>query len=188
MKKILFYAYPTYVDFEIAHTLFFLRKLGNASITTATINGRAVESLGGLITQAQIALTEVNPEVYDLVLISGGDHIGEIAKDGVVQRFLQKVNSMKVPIAAICGSSVLLAKAGLLLGKRFTCTNITYNKFTDLFDGAEYTGSQIEVLEDIITAKGTAFPEFTIAVIDKLGLWKNEEQRQGALLFCKGEV
>lgn len=32
MVKVLFFAYDQYADFEIAHTLFFLRKLGKAEI------------------------------------------------------------------------------------------------------------------------------------------------------------
>jgi putative intracellular protease/amidase len=47
--KILFIAYPQYADFEIAHTLFFLRKAGKVTIVTATVNRKPVESLGGCI-------------------------------------------------------------------------------------------------------------------------------------------
>ncbi|GIO25612.1 DJ-1/PfpI family protein [Ornithinibacillus bavariensis] len=188
MKKVLFFAYPTYVDFEIAHTLFFLRKLGKALITTATIDGHEVESLGGLITKAHLSLPEVTLADYDLLLISGGDNVGEVMEDHTVQDFLCKANSLQMPIAAMCGSSVFLAQAGLLKGKSFTCNAITFEKFKSHFEGAEYTGNRVEVLDNIITAKGAAFPEFTIAVIDKLGLWKDEDQRNGALLFSKGEA
>ena len=188
MIKVLFLAYPLYADFEIGHALFFLRKLGKATVTTATIDGEAVESLGGLVTQAQVAISNTNPNDYDLFLISGGDGVAQILDNIQIQELIKGFNALKKPIAAICASSTLLGKAGLLLGKKFTCTPNTYETFKDVFDGAEYTGNRIEVVDNIITAKGTAFPEFTLAVMDQLGLWKDEEQREGALKFCKGEV
>ena len=188
MIKVLFFAYPMYADFEIGHTLFFLRKLGKAKITTATIDGEAVESLGGIVIQAQVAVSNVNPKDYDLILISGGDGVAQVLDNMQIEELLKGFNKFEKPIAAICASSALLGKAGLLLGRRFTCTANTYETCKDVFGGAEYTGNRIEIVDNIITAKGTAFPEFTLAVMDQLGLWNSEEQREGALKFCKGEV
>ncbi|WP_026905585.1 DJ-1/PfpI family protein [Paucisalibacillus globulus] len=188
MVNVLFFAYPMYADFEIGHTLFFLRKLGKAKVTTATVDGEPVESLGGLITHAQIAISKVNPLDYDLFLISGGDGVSQVLENVQLQRILQEFNHYEKPIAAICASSTLLGKAGLLSGEKFTCTPNTYESFKDVFIGAEYTGNRIEVVENIVTAKGTAFPEFTLAVADQLELWNSEDQREGAMKFCKGEV
>jgi putative intracellular protease/amidase len=188
MTKVLFFAYPMYADFEIAHTLFFLRKLGKATVTTATIDGEPVESLGGIQTQAGIGISDANPNDFDIVLISGGDGFVEVLDDTRIHQFLQQAYSLNKPIFSICASATLLGRAGLLKGKEFTCTPNTYDSFKHVFEGAEYTGNRVEVQGNIITAKGTAFPEFTLAVIDQLKLWKNEEQRNGALLFCKGEV
>jgi putative intracellular protease/amidase len=186
--KVLFLAYPGYVDFEIGHSLFFLRKLGGAKVITATLDGGAVESIGGLVTQAQIVLSQADPRDYDLVLISGGDEVAQMINNVQVSEFLQKSNELQKPIAAMCASSTLLGKAGLLKGHHFTCTKSTYDRFKDVFVGAEYTGSPIEVVDNLITAQGTAFAEFTLAVIDQLDLWKNQNQREGVWKFCKGEV
>lgn|SRR5690606_22593718 len=186
--KVLFLAYPMYADFEIGHTLYFLRKLGKAKVTTATVDGEPVESLGGIITQAQTAISNVDPTEYDLLLISGGDGVAQVLDHIPLQEFLNDYNNLKKPIAAICASSTLLGKASLLKGRKFTCAPNTMELFRNVFSDAEYTGNRIEKTDHIITAKGTAFPEFTIAVIDQLGLWKNKEQREGALKFCKGEV
>ncbi|WP_157052547.1 type 1 glutamine amidotransferase family protein [Ornithinibacillus contaminans] len=70
----------------------------------------------------------------------------------------------------------------------FTCTPITYDTFKHVFEGAEYTGGRVEVSGNIVTAKGTAFPEFTLAVLEQLGLWNSQEQRENAYRFCKGDV
>lgn len=188
MTRILFFAYPMYADFEIAHTLFFLRKIGNATIITATVDGQPVESVGGLITKANVSILEVHPNDYDMVLIPGGDGIIEVANDSNVHDFLNNAKKERIPISSICASAVLLGKAGLLVGDQFTCTSNTYETFKDVFKGAMYTGTRFEVTDNVITAKGTAFPDFTLAVLDMLALWKNEEQRDYALRFCKGEL
>lgn len=177
-----------YADFEIAHTLFFLRKLGKANLTIATADGKVVESLGGIVTTPKLSISEADPIDYDLILISGGDGISEVFNDSRIHEFLQQANTLHKPIASICASATILGKAGLLKENRFTCTPNTYEMFKEVFVDAEYTGERIEIQDNIITAKGTAFPEFTLAVIDQLNLWKNKKQREGALLFCKGEV
>jgi len=186
MRKILFIAYNQYADFEIAHTLFFARKVGKYEIVTATLLGEKVTSLGGLITYPQIKIEEVEVRDYDLVLISGGDGVRELLDEHSLVVLLQNAYSLKIPIAAICASAAFLGKAGLLKGKSFTCLPNTVESFQATFLDANYTGEPIRVSEGLITAKGTAFAEFTIAVGETLNMWKNEEQKENALQFCKG--
>lgn len=188
VKTILFIAYQQYADFEIAHTLFFLRKVGKAKITTVTVDGHSVERIAGLMTMPQSALSEVNVEMFDLVLISGGDGVGKVINDPSISLLLQKAFSVGIPIAAICASAALLGKAGLLRGNKFTCTQNTYEQFNQVFDDAIYTGSDIEVENNFITAKGTAFAKFTVEVGNLLGIWRDSEQADWALQFCKGNI
>ncbi|MBP0725237.1 DJ-1/PfpI family protein [Bacillus sp. RG28] len=186
MKKILFIAYNQYADFEIANTLFFVKKVGKYEIETATLLGENVTSLGGLITCPQVKIEEVNVRDYDLVLISGRDGIRELLDEQSLVVLLQNAFSLKIPIAAICASAALLGKAGLLKRKSFTCLPNTVESFQDVFLDANYTGELIRVSDGLITAKGTAFAEFTIAVGDTLKLWSSEHQKENALKFCKG--
>jgi putative intracellular protease/amidase len=188
MTRVLFFAYPLYADFEIAHTLFFLRKIGKATITTATIDGNPVESLGGIVTQAHVDIAEVIPDNYDLILISGGDGISEVLNNRKIHSVLKQFNSLGKPITAICASAALLGKSGLLKGNSFTCNPNTYDVYQEVFTGASYTGKRIEIAGNIVTAKGTAFPEFTQAVLDQLRLWESVEQRDWAYKFCRGDI
>lgn len=48
MKKILFFAYPQYADVKIAHALFLLKKIGKYIVTTVSVDGENVESIGGV--------------------------------------------------------------------------------------------------------------------------------------------
>lgn len=186
--NILFFAYPKYADFEIAHPLFFLRKVGKARVTTCTIDGNPVESIAGLITMPQLALEKVKVGDYDLAFLPGGDGISEVMNQSLIYTILQEAYSVDIPIASICASAVLLGKAGILDNKKFTCTQATYDHFKDAFINSEYTGSNIEVGSKIITAKGTAFAEFTVEVGSLMGIWRDAKHANNALNFCKGTV
>jgi putative intracellular protease/amidase len=188
MKKVLLFAYPLYADFEIAHTLFYLRKVAKANIITATINGESVESLGGLITEAQTSLSDVDITEFDLVLISGGDGISEVIEDESISRILNKAIDTNVLIASICASAALLGKAGILREKEFTCLPNTYESFKTIFEGAKFTNKSIQKDKGYITAKGTAFAEFTVAVGEELSIWRDQDHANHALKFCKGEI
>lgn len=178
--------YPQYADFEIAHALFFLRKAGKAEIITASIDGKHVKSVGGIVTKPQLKLSEAG-EGYDLILLPGGDGISEVLHELVLHNFLKQANAAGVPIASICASATFLGKAGLLHGKSFTCLPHTYEQYKHVFTNASYTNKAIEPVSYIITAKGTAFPEFTIAIGEMLNFWKDEEHKEKAYQFCIGK-
>ncbi len=84
--NILFIAFSKYADFEIAHPLFFLRKVGKASVTTCSIDGNPVESIAGLMTTPQLSFEKVNVEEYDLILLPGGDGISKIISRTILKK------------------------------------------------------------------------------------------------------
>jgi putative intracellular protease/amidase len=186
--NVLFFAYPQYADFQIGYPLFFLRKKGNARVTTVTVDGQPVESLGGLYVVADLTISDVHIEDYDLLLISGGDGVSTVMDDPALHRVLQSAHNARVPIAALCASSVLLAKSGLLLGRSFTCTPSTYKQFGDVFTGATWTGTHVESHDGLLTAQGHAVDHFTVEIGRMVGLWESEEQEAHASRFCRGEV
>jgi protein deglycase len=186
MKKVLFFAYPQYADFEIGHALFLLRKVCKAEITTVSIGGNSVESLGGLWTQVSASIAEINIKNFDLILMSGGDGIQEVIDNEEVLTMLKTATINSIPIASICASAALLGKAGILVGRKFTCLPSTIDQYTSLFELSSYTSSDIEVENTIITAKGTAFAEFAVAVCQQLGYLLEKEKSDSILKFCKG--
>ncbi|HWO74470.1 MAG TPA: DJ-1/PfpI family protein [Bacillus sp. (in: firmicutes)] len=188
MIKVLFFAFPQYADFEVAHPLFFLRKVAKADVTTVTVDGKPVETVGGLTVMPQFSLSAIDVTDYDLVLLPGGDGIEKVLNESSLQEVLQAAYQNEIPIASICASAAFLAKAGLIKGTKFTCTSATYEQFNDLFSEGKYAATSVEMGNRFITAKGTAFPEFTIAMGHMLGMWRDEKQADFAYQFCKGNV
>lgn len=188
MMRILLCVYPNYADFQIGHLLFFLKKIGKAKIETTSIDGEIIKSLGGLRVRPDISMNQVQVKTYDLILCPGGDLLHEVADDPQIHYLLQTATVNNVPIASLCGSTLFLAKAGLLNDKKFTCNTGTYEQFKNDYSHATYTGNNVEVEASMITAKGTAFIDFTVAVGHLLKLWKSEEQVDHVLAFCRGEL
>lgn len=186
MKKVLFFAYPQYADFEIAHALFLLRKIGKHTVTTVSVDGEDVESIGGLWTKVEGALSDVNVSDFSLILIPGGDGVPDIINEESITTKLVEAFNLGIPIASICGSSVLLGKAGILEGREFTCNQSTFENNKLFFSHSIYTGKDIEVSPQIITAKGTAFAEFAVSVGKMLDLFRDKDQYDSLLKFCKG--
>lgn len=186
--EVLLCIYPQYADFQMGHLLFFLKKIGQAKITTTSVNGEAVESLGGLRVAADFAIEELNAVNYDLVLLSGGDGIDKVANDSRLLSLLQKANAANIPIGSMCASSILLGQAGLLHGRKFTCNPQTYEAYKTDFESALYTGNNVETTENITTAQGVAFADFTIAVGQMIGLWHHQQDIDKARAFCQGDA
>ena len=82
----------------------------------------------------------------------------------------------------------MLGRAGLLKYQPFTCLPNTRSEFSAEFEGATYTGSRVQADDALITAQGTAFAEFTQAVIQRLGLWKDTRDSERAYAFIRGEA
>lgn len=186
MKKILFFAYPQYADFEIAHALFLLRKIGKYRVTTVSVDGEDVESIGGLWTKVEGALSDINVSDFSLILIPGGDGVPAIVNEESITAKLVEAYNLRIPIASICASAVFLGKAGILEGREFTCNQGTYENNENIFSRSIYTGKDIEVSSQIITAKGTAFAEFAVSVGQMLDLFQDKNQYDSLLKFCKG--
>lgn len=186
MKQVLCLIYPKYADFQIAHTLFLLKKFGKITITTASIDGKAVESIGSLKTEVDIPLHKVDVANYDLILLPGGDGIADVLHEEVISLILKNAAQATIPIASICGAAALLAKAEVLKGKKFTCFIHTVQENETIFELATYTGKDIEVDEQIITAKGTAFAELAVSVGEQLTIFSSSKQKDTLYNFCKG--
>ncbi|MCP1124077.1 DJ-1/PfpI family protein [Bacillus sp. 3103sda1] len=73
-------------------------------------------------------ITTVSVDGFDLILFSGGDGVREILDEGIVSKMLMNTFSLHISIVSICASVILLGKAGILNGRKFTCLQHTYEK------------------------------------------------------------
>lgn len=133
--------------------------------------GTALGTEGGEA-QVDIKISDLNVSEFDVVMFIGGpgalEHLDnqdsyKIAKD--------TINKNKV-LAAICVSPTILAKAGVLSGKKATVWTGPIDKQAKKVledNGAVYSGEDVVVDGDIVTANGPgAAEEFGKAVVEVL--------------------
>ena len=67
----------------------------------------------------------MDPPTASIVILPGGD-LWEKESDGKLKPLLQRLHERNVPIAAICGATLEIARAGLTHGVRHTSNGKEY--------------------------------------------------------------
>lgn len=104
-------------------------------------------------------------EEYDAIIIPGGNKgVSNILKEDNLDNILHYFNDNNKLIASICAGPTILAKAGILKNRRFTC----YKGFEVGIDGI-YTGAEIELDGNILTARSMLYSiQFGLKIVEIL--------------------
>ena len=102
----------------------------------------------------------------DAVILPGGKQGTENLKASqAVRKMVREYSDSGRIVAAVCAAPTVLASAGLLSGKKYTC----YPGFESGIKGAEYTGSPCEIDGNIITGKSMGCAaEFGLGILKEL--------------------
>lgn len=116
-------------------------------------------------TTADVMITD-----YDCVILPGTVNPLPALFDEKLVEFLKMGNGSDIVFAAISSSPILLSKAGILTGKKFTSG--FFMQMADTFDFVEkdnFTHKGIMEDGNVITGIGMFFREFAEAVLRKFG-------------------
>ncbi|MBD5149499.1 MAG: hypothetical protein HDT18_03835 [Oscillibacter sp.] len=171
MKKAAVMLYPLFSMQEISCTTE-LFKFYDKEIVTFAAGGEAVKSEDGFTILPDQPLEAFQREEFDCLVLPGIWEPLPVMLDERNIRFLERFRGDgEIVIAAISSAPLLLGKAGLLEGKRFT--HGVFEEFLDAFPVMPKEGTvRTFLVEDgnLITAHGGAFREFAAAVGRKVGL------------------
>lgn len=169
-------------EIEASTVLDLLRRAGVEVVTANVSGGDLVRGAHGLAVKADRNLAEVRDRVFSAVVLPGGmPGSTNLAESADVEHVLKAHAAQGTYVAAICAAPIVLAKYGLLKGRKATC-----------YPGceAQLTGARIQdeaVVEDgqVITSRGPATAmDFGLTLIEKLvGAAKSREIRR-AVLAC----
>jgi protease I len=139
-----------YQDHEYAEPKKILENYGHELITAST--NFDVTGKFGSKAKIDILLQNVNPDDYDAVIFVGGPGSYVYFENKTCHDIAKKIYEAGKITTAICAAPAILAKAGLLKGKKATC----YNGVSQILieNGANYTAKETETDENIITADG----------------------------------
>ncbi len=170
MPKLLFVIAPErFRDEELLEPKRALEAAGVAVTIASTRPGKATGMLGASVA-VDCTVQQVKTEGYDAVAIAGGagapSHLWESEP---LRALVKAMHAAGKPVAAICLSPPVLARAGVLSGRRAT----TYRTDRALAElkrgGATYVEQPVVVDGQIVTANGPeAAADFGAALISQL--------------------
>ena len=171
MKKAAVMLYPLFSMQEISCTTE-LFKFYEKEIVTFSAGREPVKSEDGFTILPDKAFEEFRREDFDCLVLPGIWEPLPVMLDERNIRFLERFRGDEdIVIAAISSAPLLLGKAGLLEGKRFT--HGVFEEFWDAFPVMPRDGvTRTFLVEDgnLITAYGGAFREFAAAVAHRVGI------------------
>lgn len=165
--------YETLADWEIGHLVVELRtgRFTGEPWTVVTVgeSDEPVVTMGGMRVLPDVVIGDVVPAEGDLLVLAGSgewDAGGGGAFAELAGRFLEA----GVPVAAICGATAGLARAGLLDNRKHTSAAKEYLEYTGYAGGANYLDERAVVDGDLITAGPDSPVQFARAALTRLGL------------------
>ena len=165
--KALVIFYPDCIEFEAILAAQVLHG-ENLTIDIATPDGTDYLGPSGIALRATHSYADVHPEEYRAIIVPGGDTKTVLENETLVG-ILQAANDAGATFGAICAGPLLLARAGLLKGRRFTHGYGPDSPLPDWKDGS-YQDQPVVVDGNIVTAQPQAYIDFAIEVLYAAGL------------------
>lgn len=179
-----------FADWEPAHALSELRRSGNRSVVVVGFSDEPVTSMGGLRVSPDITLRDTRRSDVEILILPGGDFWEKSYPETELNRLLIDLIASGVPVAAICGGTLALARAGLLNDRRHTSNMPGY-----LAEHApRYAG--VSLYEDapavsdggVITASGLAPVEFAREIFRQLKIFTTSDEELWFDMFRHGRL
>jgi protease I len=143
--------------------------LENAGIEVITASAKTGELTGrfGFKTTSALLIDNINPNDFNAIVYIGGNGASIFFNNSHALKLANDFFKQSKPTAAICIASVILANAGILKDKKATVFIDGKESLTK--NGAIYTGADIEIDGNIITANGhEAAEKFGKAILKTL--------------------
>ena len=169
MKKTLVLFYPGCIEYEImlAAQLFH----SHLPIDLATPDGADLLGDSGLTFRATHSYANVQPDEYLAVLVPGGDPTS-VLDHPRLDWILKTAAEAGAAVGGICAGPLLLAKAGILKGKRFThgYSREDADFCSPFWAGGQYDDQRVITDGKIVTARPEAHVEFGVELLYAAGL------------------
>jgi putative intracellular protease/amidase len=176
-KSVHVFIFDTFADWEGGFAMAGInspdmqREPGRYQIRTFSLDGQPVTSIGGLKVTPDMSLADVRAEDSAMLILVGGeswDKGGNTEAVDLAKKFL----AAEIPVAAICGATLGLAKGGVFTSRQHTSNAPEYLAATGYRGKSHYRKKAVVVDGPLITASSMASLEFARAIFEKLEVYE----------------
>ena len=179
-----------FADWEPAHAVAELRRHGRYGVETVGLSSAPVESMGGVRVLPTRTVSEVDPPQVAVFILPGGDRWETAPVEPELEVLLTHLDAEGVPIAAICGATVAIARLGLLRGRRHTSNGLEYlrSQVPGYSEAAGYVDAPAVRDRGLVTASGLGDVEFARELFEELDVLSAEDRAVWARMFRSGRL
>jgi putative intracellular protease/amidase len=155
-------------------------------VVTVSESRKPITTLGGVRVEPDALLVDLDPADSDLLILAGAemwDTGGGEPFAAAAGRFL----TAGTPVAAICGATAGLARAGLLDDRNHTSAGPEYLAMTGYAGGERYVNERAVIDGDLITAGPQSPVQFARATLQRLELASERTLEAYEGFFDRGE-
>jgi putative intracellular protease/amidase len=187
MKKVYVLMFDGLADWEVPLALCEIRNSGKFEVVTVGFTDAPVTTMGGLKVTPDISLAAVNPDDAAMLILPGGE-LWEAGSPEGVPELLEAFEAGGVPVAAICGATLEVARAGLTKGRRHTSSDKSYlEAAVPEYEGGALYSTDLAVTDGtLITASGVGSFEFAREITRYLGVYTDEQASRWFDLYKHG--
>ncbi len=139
-------------------------------VRTVGLDRTPIRSMGGLTIVPDVSLSEVSPSSSAMLILPGADLWGDAIIDPILSVAKEFV-AAGVPVAAICGATLGLARAGLLDDRQHTGNHAGWLASSGYGGAAHFVQEPAVEDRNVITASGMASLEFARLILARLGIF-----------------
>jgi protein deglycase len=175
VKKTAVLLYPQFSEYELSVALSILMQ-GGKQVVTVGVSTSPIRGESGLTCIPDVIIDELNKTEVDSLVLTGCMDVMKLADEESLITFLIEIENNLSVIASISSSPFLLAKAGLLKGKKYTVGMLETDRMkTRVFESENYSEETVVQDGKFITARGSGFVKFGIALGNALELTFDEK-------------
>jgi putative intracellular protease/amidase len=141
--------------------------------------------MGGLTVLPSTAIADVDLSDVAAFIIPGGERWEQAAVEPEIATLLARLDQNGVPIAAICAATTVVARLGLLRGRRHTSNGLAFLQalVPGYTEAANYVDAPAVRDRKLITASGLGDVEFARELFEELEVMTPDDRAQWAQIF-----
>lgn len=190
---VFFYVTDTLADWEVGHAIAHISKPswqrapGRYRVVTVAESEGPVTTMGGVRIAADLTLSDVELDAAAMLILPGADTWADPEAHAPLLDIARRFIEAGTPVAAICGATYGLARAGLLDGRRHTSNARIYLESSGYGGGDGYVEQPAVTDRGVTTASGCHPVAFAAEIFRVLDLYEPRVLEAWQGLYTTGE-